>query len=123
MKSISSSRSLAFLLFLFMLPAASFAASNSKEVTFDKTTKVGTTDLAPGTYKVAWNGTGASANVDFSQGKKVVASTTAKLETNESGNSFAVSVQTADSGPSILQKIDYKTTELVFSAENAASGN
>ena len=123
MKSISSSRSLAFLLLLFMLPAASFAASNSKQVTFDKTTKVGTTDLAPGTYKVAWNGTGSTVNVDFSQGKKVVASTTAKLANNQSGNSFSVSVQTEDSGAAILQKIDYKTTELVFSAESAPSGN
>ena len=123
MKSTSSTRSLALFLVLLMLPAASFAASNSKEITFDKTTKVGTTELEPGTYKVVWNGTGQTVDVSFSKNKKVVASTTAKVESNQSGYDFAVLVRKVNPDSAILQKIDVKSTELVFSTEDAPSGN
>ena len=123
MKSVSSTRSLALFLLLLMLSAASFAASNSKEITFDKTTKVGTTELEPGTYKVVWKGTGPTVDVDFSKNNKVVASTTAKLESNRSGYDFAVQVRTVNSDSAILQTIDFKNAELVFPAEDAPSGN
>lgn len=123
MKSVSSTRSLALFLLLFMLPAASFAASNSKEITFDKTTKVGTTELEPGTYKVAWKGTGPTVDVDFSKNNKVVASTTAKLGSNRSGYDSAVQVRTVNSDSAILETIDFKNAELVFPTEDAPSGN
>jgi hypothetical protein len=106
-----------------MLPLASFAAANSKEVTFDKTIKVGTTELAPGTYKVAWKVTGATAEVDFWQNKKVVASTTAKLENNRSEYDAAVQVRNVNSDSAVLQEIDFKNAQLVFSSEDTSSGN
>jgi len=121
-KTIRSTHTFALLL-LFMLPLASFAAANSKEITFDRTIKVGTTELAPGTYKVAWKGTGAAAEVDFWQNKKVVASTTAKVENNRSGYDSAVQVRNVNSDSAILQEIDFKNTQLVFSSEDAPSGN
>ena len=121
MKSIPSTCSLA--LFLFLLPAASFAASNSKEITFDKATKVGTTQLQPGTYKVVWKGTGSAVEVDFLQNKKVVATTSAKLENNRSGYDSAVQTSDVNSDSAILREIDFKNTELVFATDDTSSGN
>ena len=123
MNSISSSRSLGLFLLLFMLSAASFAASNSKEITFEKTTKVGTTDLQPGTYKVVWKGTGPTVEVDFWQNKKVVVTTSAKLENNRSGYDSAVQTSDVSSDSAILREIDFKNTELVFVTGDSSSGN
>lgn len=123
MKSILSTRSLGLFLLLVLLSAASFAASNSKEITFDKTTKVGTTDLQPGTYKVTWKGTGPTVEVDFLQDRKVVASTSAKLENNQSGYDSAVQTSDVNSGSAILREIDFKKTGLVFATEDNSSGN
>lgn len=123
MKSVPSTRSLALLMLLSVLPAASFAASNSKEITLDKTTKVGTTDLQPGTYKVAWKGTGPTVEVDFLQNRKVVASTSAKLENNQSGYDSAVQTSAVNSDSAILREIDFKKTQLVFATGDSSSGN
>lgn len=123
MKAIPSTRSFALLLLLSVLPAASFAASNSKEITFDKTIKVGTTDLQPGTYKVAWKGTGPTVEVDFWQNRKVVATTSAKLQNNQSGYESAVQTSDVNSGSAILREIDFKNSELVFGTEDTSSGN
>ena len=120
---MKSSRTLLFALFLLALPAALFAAKNSKEITLDKTTKVGSTELQPGTYRVEWNGTGPQVQVNFSQDKKNVATTTAKLVNARSPYESAVQVQTDGNNAAVLQEIDFKNLQLIFPQSDQPSGN
>jgi maltodextrin utilization protein YvdJ len=115
----------AFLAFLFLLalPIASFAAKNSKEVTFDTPVKVGDTQLDAGTYKVAWSGTGSQVEVSFSQNGNNVAGATAELR-NESGPyDSAMVLDPQEDGSVVLKELDFKNVELVFSNQNQPSGN
>lgn len=114
---------LAFMLLALALPLASFAATHSKEVTLDKTTKVGNVELQPGTYKVAWNGAGPNVEVDFSKDKKVVASATAQLGSAPSEYDSAVQTRNVDSNSAILEELDFKNTQLKFSETDQQSGN
>lgn len=120
---MKSTHTLAFFLLSIMLPATTLAASTSKEVTFDKTIKVGTTELQPGTYKVSWKGDGQGVEVDFAKGKDVVATTNADVQNGRSPYDAAVLVRNADSGSAVLEEIDFKNTQLVFHAAGEQSGN
>jgi hypothetical protein len=119
---LKSTHTLAFLLLSFMLPVASFAATHNKEITLDKATKVGATELQPGTYKVSWNGNGPNVEVDFLKNRKVVANTTAKLG-NAQGGIDSVQTRTLDADSAILEELDFKNTQLVFPTMDQQSGN
>lgn len=112
-----------FLLLALALPMESFGATHSKEVEFVKTTRVGSVDLQPGVYKVAWAGTGPNVEVDFSQDRKVVASVSAKLENSPSEFNSAIQTRDLDSGSVVLEEIDFKNTELKFSQGEQPAGN
>lgn len=120
---MKSTRILASALLLLALPVASFAAKNSKDVTFDRTTRVGNTELQAGTYKVSWNGTGSQVEVDFSQNKKTVASTTAQIVNAPSPYDSAVQVRAESSDSAVLEELDFKNLELVFRQSEQPSGN
>lgn len=122
---MKSTRTAAFIALLFMLPVASFAAKNSKQVTFESITKIGTTDVQPGTYKVEWNGTGSEVTVDFLQNKKVVATSTAKLVNGPGEFDSAIQTRRVDANSVVLDELDYKTFQLVFpdSGAQQPSGN
>jgi hypothetical protein len=107
---------------LLTLPVAVFAAKNRKEITFDKTTTIGATELQPGTYTVAWTGAGPEVQVDFSQNRKSVFSTTAKL-VNASGP-YDSAVQTRNEGndSAVLEEIDFKNLQLIFPQTEQPSG-
>lgn len=121
--TMKSTRRFVFALFLLALPVASFAAKNSKEITFDKTTKVGNTELQPGTYRVAWSGTGPQVEVDFSHNRKSVASTTAKLVNASSQYDSAIRVRSEGSDSAVLEELDFKHLQLVFSQLDQPTGN
>ena len=115
----------AFLAFLFLLalPVASFAAKNSKEVTFDTPVKVGDTQLEAGTYKVAWSGTGTQVEVSFSQNGNKLASATAQLSNEAGPYDDAVELAPDQDGSMVLRQLDFKNLKLVFSNQNQPSGN
>ena len=119
---MKSTHTLSFLLLSFMLTTASFAATNNKEVTLFDRTKIGTTELKPGTYRVAWSGNGPQVEVDFLKNKQVVASGTAKLE-NARHDSSSVQTRAGEAGSVILEELDFKTTQLVFAGTDEHSGN
>jgi hypothetical protein len=119
---LKSTHTLAFLLLSVMLPIASFAATHNKEITLDKATKVGATELQAGTYKVSWNGNGPNVEVDFLKNRKVVASTTAKLG-NAQGEMDSVQTRNVDSDTAVLEELDFKNTQLVFPTADQPSGN
>ena len=107
---------------LLTLPVAVFAAKNRKEITFDKTTKIGATELQPGTYTVAWSGTGPEVQVEFSQNKKNVVGTTAKLVNAPGPYDSAVQTRNEGNDSAVLEEIDFKNLQLIFPQTEQPSG-
>jgi uncharacterized protein with FMN-binding domain len=99
--------------FLFMLVSvAAFAGSKKAEtVTFDKSVKVGNTELAPGDYKVSWNGTGPNVEVTFAQDKKAV---TAPAQLVEKHNPTRAIATRTENGSQVLTEIQFKDVDLQF---------
>lgn len=67
---------------LLLVAASALAADkgNATKMTVLDPVMVNGTTLAPGDYKVTWDGSGADVQVTILQGKKVVATVPAKLE-------------------------------------------
>ena len=105
-----------------MLSAGALAETHSKNLDLDKSVQVNGTTLAPGSYKVTYDDSGATAQVTFMKGKNKVATAPAqikKLDSKASTTSVILSNKT--SVPS-LEEIDFggSTQGLVLS--NAAAG-
>ncbi len=70
MRSKSLSAAVAMVI---LTPALAFAGpKNSANVELDRPVKVADTQLAPGQYKVIWQGSGPDITVSFTEGKKIV---------------------------------------------------
>jgi len=108
---------------VFAVPALAFAASkNSANVSLDQPVNVAGTQLAPGQYKLSWEGTGPDVTVVFTQGKKTIATTSAKLVSNRN-NQEAIETTTAGDNKSVLQAVDLKNLTLQFENAVPAAGN
>jgi hypothetical protein len=70
---------LAAVLGLGLAPFATAAGRQSVNVELDTDTTLGGTKIPAGKYKISWTSSGAQADVKVAQGKKVVATTKAKL--------------------------------------------
>jgi hypothetical protein len=67
-----------------LLPVSTFArAKNQATFRLSEAAEIGSAQLQPGKYKAEWSDTGANVQVNFLQGKKTVATATAKLKTND----------------------------------------
>lgn len=67
-----------------LLPLSALAKdANKGEMHLLETARVGTTQLQPGTYKVEWNGDGPAVQVNIMQHSRTVATTSAKLLTDD----------------------------------------
>src|SRR5438067_1782099 len=64
-----------------VLSIGAFAASGTVSKTFDlnHAVQINGRQLPPGLYKLKWDGTGPNVQVQFTQGKKVVATAPAKV--------------------------------------------
>ena len=72
-----------FLVTMVFLPAFAFAGPrNSANIELDQPVTIAGTQLAPGQYKLIWEGNGPNVNVSFVEGKKTVATAPAKLVSN-----------------------------------------
>ena len=71
------------LLGLALLLATSAFAANKGSLSVQEPVTVNGTKLAPGDYKLAWDGTGPSVELSITQGKKVVAKVPARMVTLE----------------------------------------
>ncbi|HMK23716.1 MAG TPA: hypothetical protein VK466_15400 [Terriglobales bacterium] len=115
MKSVKFAVLLAFVL---SLSATVFARDNKTEgkFTLSDSVQLGSTQLKPGDYKAAWEGTGSDVQVKILQGKNVVATTSAKL-VDKSDSQDSVSVSNAN-GSKKLEQIDFGGIRkaLVFSS-------
>jgi hypothetical protein len=106
-----------------LTPILAFAKTkDSANVELDQRVEVAGTQLAPGQYKVAWEGTGPNVTVSFAEGKKTIATAPAKLVGN-SLNEQAVETTTAADHITVLRAIDLKNVTLQFENDAPVSGN
>jgi len=113
-------------LFLFaalLIPALAFAAEKkSANVQVDQPVKVADTQLAPGQYRLTWEGNGPDVTVTFSEGKKTIATVPAKL-VNAPGNQPALETVTAPDKTQLLKAVDLNNLTLQFQNPVSAAGN
>ena len=96
----------ALLAFVATLTLGAFAKDqNQGKFTLSDTVQLGSTQLKPGEYKAAWEGTGSDVQVKILKGKEVVATVPAKLEDQKSGQD-SVSLGNAN-GTKTLVGIDF----------------
>ena len=104
---------------VFLIPALTFAGTkNSANLQLDQPVKVAGSQLAPGQYKLTWEGSGPDVTVNFAEGKTIVASAPAKLVSNPNKQE-AVETDSA-TGTAVLQAVDLRNITIHF--ENSAPG-
>jgi hypothetical protein len=86
-----------------------------------ETVHIGSTELAPGEYKMTWTQSGSNAEVTFSQGKKVIATVPAHVTQVRSG--FHSPAIHTDRSTSTLIGVELPEVTLSFTSENAAPVN
>jgi hypothetical protein len=106
-----------------LTPALAFArAKDSANVNLDQTVQVAGTQLAPGQYKVVWEGNGPNVTVSFAEGKKTIATVPGKL-VNVSTSQQAVETIAGSDQTTVLQAIDLNKIALQFGNDAPAAGN
>jgi hypothetical protein len=104
---------------VFLIPALALAGpKNSANLQLNEPVKVAGSQLAPGQYKVTWEGSGPEVTVTFAEGKTIVATAPAKLVGNPRKQE-AVETDSA-TGTAVLQAVDLRNITIQF--ENAAPG-
>ncbi len=112
-----------------MLPVGAAARSkNEHKVQLTSPAQVGTTQLAPGTYKVEWKGNGPAVHVDFIRNNKTVATTPARWVTEAKPSPYdsVVLKKTADNHNRLVE-LDFHNDKQVLQitptrASNRGSG-
>jgi len=99
-----------FLLALLVTPL--FAAKNADKVTIAQSVSVGSTQIAPGDYKVSWEGSGPAVKVTLAKSGTAPIVLDAKLVSAENGGG-SVLVGT-ENGVRVLQEIDLSHASLIF---------
>ena len=87
--------------------------------------EVGSTQVAPGDYKVEWTGTGDNVQVNILKGKNVVATTEGKVvELPKKAENSSVTTRALDNNTRALMEIqfDNRTESLVFNQSGTTSG-
>jgi hypothetical protein len=112
-----------FTAMMLLIPAIAFAAqNNSASLKLDQPVTVAGTQLAPGQYKLVWNGSDSDMNVSFTQGKKTVATAHGKLGGNPT-NEEAIETVTAADNTTVLQAVDFKNISIHFDNAARSAGN
>jgi hypothetical protein len=105
---------------VFLIPALTFAgAKNSANLQLDQPVTVAGSHLAPGRYKLTWEGSGPDVTVKFAEGKNIVGTAPAKL-VNTPANYEAIETDTAADSTKLLRAVDLKKITIQF--ENVAPG-
>jgi hypothetical protein len=105
---------------VFLIPALALAGPrNSANLQLDHPVNVAGSQLAPGQYKLTWEGSGPDVTVKFAEGKTIVATAPAKLVSNPTKEE-AIETATATDDTTVLQAVDLRNITIQF--ENAAPG-
>ena len=105
------------LLVLLLLSVGTWAGDKMKAtIRIEQTVHIGSTELAPGEYKLTWTESGSNAEVTFSQGKKVIATVPARVAQvrSEYGSPALHTVSNT------LIGVDLPKVSLSFTSEDAA---
>ena len=111
-------------LLLAFLSVSGWASDKMKaNIRIYDTVQLGTTELAPGDYKMTWTESGSNAEVTFSQGKKVIATVRAQV-TQERSEYNGTAILT-DSASNRLTGVKLPKESFSFSDSpaSAKSGN
>jgi hypothetical protein len=94
-----------------------FAAVKPQTVTISQAVTAGTTQIAPGDYKVSWEGSGPTVKVTLAKSGSAPILLDAKLVEGKNGSGgVLVGVQ---NGVRVLQEIDLAHNNLIFAAPDA----
>jgi len=109
-----------------LLAASAFAANNADKGSFEvfEPLTVSGHQLAPGQYKLHWDGTGSNVELMILSNGKLVATVPAQLvDLNRAGHENATKSRTNDDGSQSLIQIEFagKKYALAFGEESAAT--
>jgi hypothetical protein len=110
-----------FLIVLVLAGAPAFAVSDSQSVNIPSAVKVGSTQVAAGSYKVSWTGAGSNVQVTLAKNGKTVATAPAKI-VSERNQYSGVSTQ-AEGGAQVLQTIQLNSVTLVLVDQSAQTAS
>ena len=103
---------------LVLFSVTGWASDKMKaNIQIDQTVHVGSTQLAPGEYKMTWTGSGSTAEVTFSRGNKVFATVPAQVTQVSSG--YYGPVLHTDNVSNTLIEVDLPKVSFSFTSENA----
>ena len=103
---------------LVLLSVSGWASDKMKaNIQIYQTVHIGSTELAPGEYKMTWTQSGSNAEVTFSQGKKVIAIVPAQATQERSG--YDSPALRTDSVSNTLLGVDLPKVSISFESENA----
>ncbi len=111
--------------FALMLPVGAAARSrNERNIQLTSPAQVGTAQLAPGTYKVEWQGNGPAVTVDFIKNNKTVATAPARwiTEATPAPYNSVVLKKTADNHNRLVE-IDFHNDRQVLQIAPAQASN
>lgn len=112
------SRILVVAMLLATSSTALFAATkNSASLTISEAVSVQGVHLAPGNYKVRWDGPAPAVQVSFLQGKKVFATVPATLVEHSTPYDGAIETD----GQNVVHAIDFSRESLVFISDPSAN--
>jgi hypothetical protein len=95
--------------------------TDSAQIHFATSTRVGSNNLPAGDYKLTWTDSGSDAQVSFAQGKKVVATVPAKLAAAENDWRSNGEIDTVQEGSTtVLEEIHLAHLNLSFSHDTVA---
>jgi hypothetical protein len=96
---------------LLLLPATTFAKDkdmNEGNLLLSDPVQVGSTVLEPGNYKVEWQGSGPSVNVNILRDSKTVTTTPATVVGYSTGSDAVITSHAADDPQKLtLEEIDF----------------
>ena len=109
---------------ILLLPVGALARDKSHSVEIPYAVQVGGTRITPGSYKVAWQGTGPAVEVSFSQYGKTVATVPGTLKTNDDEvTQDAIVTEATSADTTALREIDFgRQKEAVVFDQNQNQG-
>jgi hypothetical protein len=113
-----------FVCAMLALPALAFAADKkSANVQIPQPVTVAGTQIAPGNYRLVWEGNGPDVTVTFLEGKKTVATAPARLVNTQSDQPGAIETVTTPDKTQVLKAVDLNKLTFQFQTPVAAAGN
>jgi len=113
---------MALLAMCISLSAFAKDKNNEGKFSLSSPAQVGSTQLQPGNYTAAWDGSGPEVQVKIMQGKNVVATTSAKLVQKDQRAPYSAVTMSSASGTQTVSELSFgnRKESLVFgSAESA----